>query len=222
MSLENYTDLITNEHITKPNYIATLGVSFTPFVQLIELLNNMPELYNVDTATGFKLDVVGQWVGRSRKVEIPLEGVYFSFDDSVFTGWDSGVWKSEFDPDSGLLLLPDDQYRVLIKAKIAANSWNGTIPAAYQVWQDAFPEGSQIIIQDNQDMTIIIAIFGFPLDAVTFELLTGGYIPLKPEGVKILNYSIAPDNGPIFAWDVSSSLLKGYDEGSWPNEIVPS
>lgn len=222
MIVDDYLNLITSEHRDKPNYIATITAGVSPLLKIQEVLLGLSEDFTVDLAIGNQLDAVGEWVGRSRRVAIPLTGVYFTWDDTAATGWESGIWKSNFDPDSGLSLLPDDQYRVLIKAKIAANNWDGSIPGAYVVWQQAFGIGSQIAIQDSQNMSFIVAMFGFPLDAVSFALLTGGYIPLKPEGVRIANYSVAPDAAEIFAWDVNSDLFKGWDEASWPIEIIPS
>ncbi len=220
MSLNTYLNLVTSEHFDKPKFIETISVSLKPLVDIQTSVLNFPVDYNVDTAIGAQLDVIGQWVGRSRQVKIPLTDVYFSFDTSIATGWDAGIWKSQFDPDSGLTSLPDEQYRILIKAKIAANKWDGTTPGAYLAWKEAFGEASQIVIQDNQNMSIIMAIFGLPSDTVFFKLLVEGYIPLKPEGVRILSYNIAPDTGPIFAWDCSSEVLKGFDESSWPIELT--
>lgn len=222
MTIDEYISLITNEHITAPKYIAMITAGVSPLKKIQDLISSLPQQFDIDSAVGVQLDAVGEWIGRSRRVAVPLVGVYFTWDDIDSTGWDSGTWKSDFDPDSGLTLLPDDAYRTLLKAKIAANNWDGSIPGAYAIWQQAFGNLSQIVIQDNQDMGFIIAIFGLPLDAVTFALLTGGYIPLKPEGVRIANYSVAPDNGAIFAWDIENDLLKGWDESSWPTEIVPS
>jgi len=221
MTLDEYKKLITNEHADRPLYMAMVVAGLSPLVKLQDLLSSLPAEFDIDLAVGKQLDAVGEWIGRSRNVAIPLVGVYFSWDDAS-VGWGLGSWKGEFDPASGLTRLPDDAYRVLLKAKIAANNWDGSIPGAYAVWQQAFGNDSQIVIQDNQDMSMTVAIFGLPLDAVTFALLTGGYIPLKPEGVRINSYNIAPDNGPLFAWGVENDILKGWGEGSWPIEITPA
>ena len=222
LTFDEYIGLITSEHILAPKFMSMVNDGLAPIFKLQQVISSMPLEFDIDNAIGIQLDAVGQWIGRDRRVAIPIVGVYFTWDDTVTTGWDSGVWKSDFDPDSGLTLLPDEAYRVLLKAKIAANTWDGSIPGAYEVWQQAFGNSSQIVIQDNQDMSFIIAIFGLPLDPVTLALLTGGYIPLKPEGVRIASYDVAPDNGAIFAFDVDNDLLKGWDEGSWPIEIIPA
>jgi hypothetical protein len=109
----------------------------------------------------------------------------------------------------------------LLKAKVAANSWDGSIPGAYAIWNAAFSGQSYIIIQDNQDMSMTVGIAGQPLDIVTRALLTNGYLPLKPEGVRINVYSITPVDGPLFAWDAESEALAGWEVGNWGIEITP-
>ena len=81
-----------------------------------------------------------------------------------------------------MVRLPDETYRLLLKAKIGANRWDGTVPGAYEVWESAFADtGSLILMQDNQDMSVVIGLAGTPLDAVMRNLLLQGYLPLKPK-----------------------------------------
>lgn len=221
MTLEEYLALITSEHSDKPIYIATLTALLQPAVYIYDQVGGLPEKFDLDTAVGAQLDVVGEWVGRSRFIGIPLTGVYFAWDDTVQTGWDSGVWQGQFDPDSGLTILPDDSYRRLLKAKIAANHWDGTIPGAYAAWEEVFDGDSIIVIQDNQDMSMTVGIAGDQLDIVSQALLINGYIPLKPEGVRVNYYIISVDDGPLFAWDVQNSTLDGWEIGSWGKELSP-
>jgi hypothetical protein len=221
MADNKYTAKITSEHNQKPNYMGVVFNNTEPFASLQEFLNTYIGVFDLDAAVGMQLDQVGQWIGRSRYVDIPLTGVYFTWDDTVDVGWDSGVWKGPFDPDSGLIALPDDSYRTLLKAKVAANSWDGSIPGAYAIWNAAFSGQSYIVIQDNQDMSMTVGIAGQPLDIVTRALITNGYLPLKPEGVSINFYSITPVPGPLFAWDAESDALAGWDVGNWGIEITP-
>lgn len=223
MTSEEYLDLITPEHAEKPRFTATVLASVAPFAGLQAVLKSIPEAFDVDTATGVQLDIIGLWVGRSRRINSAFVGVYFAWDDTAPTGWESGVWKGVFDPDSGLVDLPDDSYRRLIRAKIAANSWDGTIPDAYDVWESAFDAGSFILIQDNQDMTMLVGIAGSLLSIVDRELLTGGYLNLKPEGVRINYYALTSVAGPLFAWDAATSgAVAGWEAGNWAIEIAPT
>lgn len=213
-----YTDLITSEHSDRPDFVATVDATTQAVVDIEAILALLPEKFDIDVATGVQLDAVGLWIGRTRRVATPLTGVYFTWG-APGPGWGDGVWQGQFDPDSGLVDLDDDSYRTLLKAKIAANSWDGTIPGAYAVWEGAFNDGSIIIIQDNQDMSMTVGIAGAQISAVIRSLLTGGYIPLKPSGVKINFYMISSNDGPIFAWGAQSAALDGWGIGSWAQEL---
>lgn len=221
MADNKYTAKVTSEHNQKPNFMGVVLNNTEPFASLQEFLNTYIGVFDLDAAVGVQLDQVGKWIGRSRYVDIPLTGVYFTWDETVDVGWDSGVWKGMFDPDSGLIRLPDDSFRTLLKAKVVANAWDGSIPGAYAIWNAAFSGQSYIIIQDNQDMSMTVGIAGQPLDIVTRALLTNGYLPLKPEGVRINVYSITPVSGPLFAWDAESDALAGGEVGNWGIEITP-
>lgn len=220
-TVDDYKSLITSEHADKPKYMATIGLTASLSAYLQELAADLPRQFDLDEAVGVQLDAVGEWIGRSRRIDTPLTGVYFTWDDIASTGWDNGVWQGEFDPDSGLTVLPDDEYRLLLRAKVAANQWDGTIPGAYDIWTTAFTD-SLIVIQDNQDMSMTVGVAGSQLSTVTQALLTGGYIPLKPEGVRVNYYAISVDSGPLFAWDAESEALAGWDTGSWALELPPT
>lgn len=172
--------------------------------------------FDLDTATGDQLDIIGQWIGITRDVAVPITGVFFSWDGTdVSLGWDAGVWQGATE----ITQLTDEFYRTLLKAKIAANHWDGTTEGAYAVFAIIFPD-NLILIQDNQDMTYNLVIFG-DLSALNEVLITQGYIPLKPEGVRVRTYIFPFDTGPIFAWDTESSFLQGWNEGAWAYEVDP-
>lgn len=176
----------------------------------------IPGLYDIDIAVGQQLDRIGEWVGISRQLAIPLTNVYFSFDETGL-GFDQGTWLGPFDPTTGLVSLPDDVYRILLYAKIAANTWDGTIPTAYTAWNTIFePLGYQILIQNNQDMTMDIALIGPAPDAVTLALFSGGYLSLIPAGVGVNNYYLqSVQNAPLFGFDAQNDSIAGFDTGAF-------
>lgn len=220
MTLEEYLNLITSEHRDKPNFIATVTADIDVPIRVQSLLSSMITIFDPDTAVGDQLDIIGKWVGVSREVAIPISGVYFTWDGGEFVGWDYGVWQDHLQPAS-ISVLPDDSYRTLIKARIAANKWDGTTEGAYRVWEEVFTTFT-ILIDDHQDMSYDLAIVGGVPDSLTIALFTGGYIPLKPEGVHVNTYFIPVDDGPLFGWDVDSEFITGWDTGSWARELTPT
>ncbi len=218
MTQEDYLNLVTSEFRDKPVFISTLSLNLEAPIQVQNLLTAMMTIvFDLDLAVGNQLDIIGQWVGISRNVNVPISGVYFTWDGDYTVGWDYGSWQPSSQPTE-VTVLPDDSYRVVLKAKIAANHWDGTTDGAYKVW-DALFTTFTILIQDNQNMTYDLAIVGGIVDSLTLALITGGYIALKPEGVRLAGVYAAIDSGPVFAWDVDAPLLQGWDEGSWVREL---
>lgn len=207
-----YTNLVTSEHADKPNFIATLSVLVQSLADTSAALGTSATAYDLDQAVGVQLDVIGQWIGRSRQLSVPITGVYFSLDTSGL-GLDQGTIQGPFDPSTGLVSLPDDSYRTLLKAKILANSWDGTIPNAYDAYALLFPtQPFRILIQDHGDMTMTLIMVGTPLDAVTQALFTQGLLSLRPAGV-LENFTIV--NSIIFGLDIENDALSGLDVGTW-------
>lgn len=221
--LQDYLNLVTSAYQDKPDFIAALTAVLQPLVDQQALLATIPGLYDLDVAVGEQLDVVGVWVGRSRALREPLQNVYFSFDDALL-GFDAGVWQGPYDPVSGLVNLPDDPYRNLLKAVIAANHWDGTIPSAYANWQQVFAgTGYVILIVDNEDMSMDIGVVGAVLDPITLALLRAGFLDLRPDGV-LINFYFVPSvvGAPIFGFDISTPMIAGFDTGAWATLYAPT
>lgn len=212
--IDKYLGLITAFYRDKPKFSGMTRAVSQCFVDAQAAFASMVPGYDLDGAVGVQLDAVGLWVGISRRVQTPLEGVYFSLDVGGL-GFEEGVWKGPFDPDSGVTVLDDDTYRLLIRAKIGANHWDGTLEGSAAILRLIFGNATHVFIQDNGDMSIDIGIAGVRPSAVFLALLTGGYISIKPEGVRV-NYFIVPNvEGPLFGLDVSNQYISGFDIGAW-------
>jgi hypothetical protein len=223
MEIQDYLDLVTSEYKNQPNFNAMLSFMVAVQAQVQKLMLAMQTtLFDLSTPpVGNQLDIIGQWVGISRTVNIPIAGVYFSWDGTdASVGWNFGTWQPSTAPTT-ITTLPDDAYLNLILAKIAANNWDGTTTGAYAIWAAVFPQ-FRILIQDNCNMTYDLAVIGGIVDSLTLALITGGYIQLRPEGVRIDKYFVSIDTNPAFCWDVESTLAKGWDEGSWLKELSPT
>jgi hypothetical protein len=185
-----------------------MAATVQPCADIATVVAGFPLAFDLDTAVGVQLDAVGLWIGQSRAIEVALD-VYFALDDPDH-GLDAGWLKGRYDPNTGLEILADEQYRLLLRAKIAINHWDGTIPTAYQSLSAVFPD-HVIVIQDYGDMSMYIGLVGANLDSVSKALLTGGYLSVKPAGVRIVGYIV--HDGPLFGLDAQNTTIAGLDTG---------
>ena len=221
MACEEYLKLIPTQHRQKPKFMATLAGLVEPLCGLAELLENMRLAFDLDKAVGRQLDAVGERVGMSRRLHLPLDNVYFALDTDGL-GLDAGMWQGQGDPVEGLASLPDDFYLLLIRAKIAANMWDGTVENAYAVWHSVFEgTGITMVIEDGQNMSMTFGLAGVLPTPALRQVLQQGYIQIKPEGVGITYYFVSSDDAPLFALDADTPSMAGLDIGVWGINLKP-
>lgn len=222
--MSKYTDLITNYHRDKPLFTQHVDLSTRPITDAATAMNSLITAFDIDEAVGVQLDILGEWIGRDRTVALPISGVYFSFDTDGL-GWDQGVWQGPYDPDSGFTALSDDTYRIILKAKIAINQWDGTNDALKDILDTALAgSGLKMQIVDNQYMTISVWVFPeTDISLVSRELIAAikqGYLTVKAAGVwagdiqtpSILTPSVGTK---FFGFDMDNEFIAGFDDGAW-------
>lgn len=139
--IKDYTGKITSEHADKPKYMAMVEAVSQCFLDTSQVAAGLPDDFDLDLATDAQLDDVGLWVGISRNIPTPLTNVYFAFDTPGL-GFDQGSWKGPFDPDNGITTLDNETYRSLLRAKIGANHWDGTLESSKAILDLIFnPDG---------------------------------------------------------------------------------
>ena len=176
-----YTSLITSEFQTAPNFMSMVANVCQPWADTIALAQSVPTLYDVDVAFGAQLDAIGLWVGLPRTIQTPLL-VYFSWDTDNL-GWDQGIWYGEGQPINYAVSMDDGTYRIMLKAKIAANQWDGSTEQYLIDFQKVFAgSGITITFVDNQNDTIDVYFSAKP-SALLIGLLENDYLPLRPAGV---------------------------------------
>lgn len=217
--MSKYTELITNYHATKEKFYNHIDLSTSSFVDISASVKSFISDFDIDTAVGVQLDTLGLWIGRSRVVSEQISGVYFSFDIEGL-GYDQGVWQGPFDPDSGITHLSDDVYRVVLKARIAINHWNGTNETLPAILETALAgSGINMQIIDNQDMTISIWVFApSGTENVSRELIAAikqGYLTVKAAGVYSGEILTPSEGNQFFSFDIENEFLAGFDTGSW-------
>ncbi|MEF4795252.1 DUF2612 domain-containing protein, partial [Escherichia coli] len=116
-------------------------------------------------------------------------------------------------------------YRVILKAKIAINNWDGrndSLPAIL----DTATAGSGLRMQivDNQDMTISVWVFpDTDISDVSRELIAAikqGYLTAKAAGVwaggiEIPSVETPSEGTRFFGFDMDNDYIVGFDAGAW-------
>jgi len=221
-SLSKYLALIPPQNAGQPNFVAACTALLQGFADGTALMTaTLPTIFDLDTAYQQQLDYTGQWIGVSRVLTTPLAGIYFSFDTPGL-GFDQGAWLGPYDNPYSTTVLPDAAYRLLLKAAVGRNHWNGTIPGAYAIINSYLtPLGYSISIIDGQDMTMAYILFATTVDAITAGLYTGGFFDLRPAGVGVTGHYYATPGQPIFGFDIETTVVAGFDVGYWLSPNPP-
>lgn len=193
----DYTTLITSLHADKPAFVATVALTTGAFGDMYDTALELTRVFDVDTAVGVQLDIIGLWVGILRKQLVPVTGAFFSWNTTGL-GWNEANWRGPYEPNEGIVDLDDDTYRVLIKAKIGGNYWQGAFDEVQVIGSTVLQSaGVQCFVLDNMDMSTTVYILGAPTK-VLLEMINRGLVPPKAAGVKILGYILASSPGAPF------------------------
>ena len=184
---EGYLSLITSEYYNKPLFNSYVSSFLNEISPIVNCLDSFDQLFTIENAVGDQLDKIGEIIGISRV--LPVD-----------------------DPDIPSSL-SDSSYRLVLKAKILKNHWNGTRQGMSSVFSVLFPNCPFDIV-DNQDMTINIWLINPNITDEQIALIFNGFIFPKPAGVRMY-YNIMLSG--LFGWDRNTDFIKGWDTGLWGN-----
>jgi hypothetical protein len=159
MAIDTYLDSVTSQHRDKPKFIAWLSATLNKTDDVYNCIKTFEDAFDLDKAIGVQQDVLGRMIGTNRVLNIETDTI-------------SPVMENE-------------TYRLVQKAKIAQNNWDGSIPKIYELWDNMF-DNLKLQIIDNQDMSMTAVIFG-SIKELNELLIANGYIVPKPSTVR-LNY----------------------------------
>lgn len=225
MTLSDYLNLITPYHAQRPRFVNMIAVLVQALVDAQTMLGQMTADFDLDTAIGVQLDILGQWIGRSRYLQLPITGVYFTFhmpgDADARDGFDQGIWLGPYDPTTGVVALPDDTYRKVLQLQAIANEWDGTLGSIQAAFNTVFPG---VAVQDRGDvagglMSMDVLIPGVEMNSLLLGVLSQDF-PIKPSGVHVNIIETTISTQPIFGFDVDGAIIGGFDEGAWGKVIL--
>lgn len=180
-----YLKLITSEYVQSEKFNSYVESFLKMISPNVDNYNSYNVLFNLETASGDQLDKIGELVGIGR--ELPTDNVNI--------------------PSK----LSDNSYRLVIKAKIYKNHWDGTREGMEKIFKQFFPNLPYDIV-DNQDMSYTVTIINPEITDEFLALITEGFILPKPAGVRV-NYVILDTT--LFGWDSETQFIDGWDKGKW-------
>jgi hypothetical protein len=220
VTLYEYIALIPSFNAGKPRFVNTLAALIQPLIDAQDMLASLTADFDLDTAVGVQLDIVGQWLGRTRYLTEPITGVYFAFhtatDPVQRDGFDQGIWLGPYDPTTKIIAMPDDAYRKILKLQAIANQWDGTVPSIQEAFNNVFPG---VVVQDMGDtsgglMVMDVLIPGIEMSSLELAALEQDF-PIKPSGVRVNIIESSVTTTPLFGFNVDGSIIGGFDHGSW-------
>lgn len=158
MPISTYLDLIPPMNREKTRFISFLSAILSQVSDLDDLRLEMLSAFSLSTAEGAQLDIIGRLAGASR--ELP------------------------FEPASGSRSLADEDFRLLIRARILQDHWDGSNAGLITILQTLFP-GSDVTVSDEQDMTISVTPAS-DISAIRLEMLEHGLLIPAPPGIALV------------------------------------
>lgn len=162
--VQKYLNRIESQHQPRSRFMAHVETLLDMLDGAYDVITKAPEYFNLATAVGRQLDVIGKRVGASRIVQIKNSSYYGH-------------------------VLDDTSYRAYIYARIFANHWNGTAEQFREIWLTTLGQIMDSDYYDNQNMSATIFVQGTLIPLVMDMILAGEIIP-KPAAV---GYSISVD-----------------------------
>lgn len=142
------------------------------------------DIFNIETATGYGLDVWGRRIGVSRTLHVPV-GDYIGFAQALPTAETFGYGALYSGaPVTDNFNLTDSVYRQLLFARAAANISDCSIKDLNQILLSLFPNRGNCYVTDGEDMSMTYT-FKFALSPAELAVVSqSGALP-KPTGVSL-------------------------------------
>lgn len=199
----NRKNFIIWQYRTKPNALGTIRAVYKETDSTFQKIIQIADVLNIDTATGYALDLIGRHVGVYRVLPAVIAKNYFGWRDDVTSlPFGVGEFYRRGDALSSSVVLNDDDYRFFIRAKIAKNYQNGTLDNIVKSVQFVIGGYSNII--DSLDMSMNIIINSNKLSSLILYAISKMDILVRPVGV-MYNYTVLDNDTPFgFAHDSDS------------------
>lgn len=227
MSLvEFYRDLIIKQYWDKPNARAEIELKAQYVQALKDVTDEIRKAFELDTATGDRLDKIGEIVGISRVVPFGTPKVLFGFDgDASARGMadlfdptvESAPFANVFEADRTDTTLNDNEYREFIKLKIAKNNARAVIVGDVDSVsiQDVITQAldGKATVFDGGDMSLTLELSP-TIDFSQLDLVLNADLLPSPQGVGYA-YLYVAQNG-FFGFE-GDATAQGFSDVNDPS-----
>lgn len=229
---EQYEQLLIKQYWDQPNARAEVALKADFALSIKTFLDNLANSFDLDVAVDDRLDKIGKLVGISRNIPLSVPKVLFGFAGYPATkGFSSKTdplqqgapFRSKFEPNYTDSQLNNNDFRKLIKAKIAKNTvrafmaGEGSLQYVINVLFDG--QGRAF---DNYDMTLNLQL-PYSYDAILFNAIKTLDLLPRPNGVKYRTiYKSSPESFAFrgYAGRGFSSKTTGRAGGPFARKII--
>ncbi|UTC25962.1 baseplate J protein [Phage vB_KsaM-C1] len=171
------------QYRNKPKAVAWYKIAVSLATQLSDVAEAVRVVYNVDSAQGEQLDIIGRIVVMPRDFIgfVSLNPGMFALTDGSEFGDESAMFSAlTIDQDDKM---SDDLYRLAIKSKIIKNNSSSTIEDVLMGMNFLLPNADVLRVIDGEDMSFSVEFYGNITELERWALLNAQLVP-KPQGVR--------------------------------------
>lgn len=191
-------DRLSMHYHDRPRCKAYLKALISLFLDLQNVALGIPKTYDIDTAQGVDLDMIGDILGFSRYYSLQLThlkglfgldeedretqslGLSEEDDDTI-----GGYWLEEGQGQQSIDKLPDDLYRLFLKAKTLTNHTKCTLEEIIQVFKTLFPNEQFSLIKESP-MNLVIKLHKSNFQGNVLSLIETTDIIPRGAGVSLM------------------------------------
>jgi hypothetical protein len=192
-----YVNLLIKQYWEKPKAAAEIAMKAGMWRRTFEWIDSFSDEFDLDNATGDRLDIIGRIVGMGRNIPYSIPKIAFGFDenpnsrgfDDKFTPLvDRAPFQDKFELAYTALQIDDNIYRQFIRAKIAKNTFGPYLSddnslSIQQAVINIFD--GLAFVTDNYDMTMTLHVSPTFNSATLDAIVALSLIP-RPQGVRYI------------------------------------
>ena len=223
--VEHYLSRLIIQYQDKPKAVGEMTAFLEESSMVFDIMDDFFKEFDLDTAWGHRLDIIGKVVGVSRIVENAIAKTYFGWDDGVApnpaTFSEGPLFDGIADVGYTDTQLDDRLLRFFIRAKIAKNICCAYMAhASKTTLQDVvmFLFESMGYVVDNYDMTLTLYI-DQNYDENKVLLLQAQNLLPKPQAVRYRDGYIQYNSAGTFGFS-ENPYAQTFGMGSFANQVI--